>query len=164
MAMRKTWMAALAVGAATAAGAGCSNDPYIGTWNTTSMVTAMLFGLSQTTNSSGTVAIAAGTGGVDYKVTVNQASDGGSLGCTLDATKSNGGFTIKSGQMCNASVFAAEMPVGLMITMVSGTGSLSGTTLTVTLQGSLSGMYNGVPLTGGTATATISGGRATTTM
>jgi hypothetical protein len=130
-------IAMVAVG--TVATSGCAGDAFVGTYayaeSNTFTITAPMMGTPMTGTASGTLDIAIGTG-ADYRVTIHAPAGAGGSDCALLANRgASDTLTFAAGQSCMVSGNGATGTA----TLSSGTGSLSGTTLTLNLSYAVAG-------------------------
>jgi hypothetical protein len=132
-------ISALSLGALSLAACGSSgSDPFIGTYDYTESntftITGPMAGPAMAGTASGTLTVAASTGG--YLLTIEPPADAGGGSCALKATAgSDTSLAFASGQTCAVSGMGATGTA----TLTSGTGTLAGTTLTLHLAYDISG-------------------------
>jgi hypothetical protein len=133
---------ALSLGALSLAACGPrASDPFIGTYDynesNTFTITGPVAGTPTAGTASGTLTVAAGASG-GYVVTIDPPGDGGASGaCALQATAGAGDtLAFAAGQTCAVSGMGATGTA----TLTSGSGTLSGSTLTLDLAYTISGM------------------------
>ncbi len=136
---RITVMALGALGLAGCASNG-STDPFVGTYDYTEdntfTITSPAMGAAMPGTASGTLTVAAATG-EKYVVTIDAPGDGGAGGaCALEASAGAGtDLTFAAGQTCAVSGMGSTGTA----TLTSGSGALSGETLTLDLAYTVAG-------------------------
>jgi hypothetical protein len=136
-----SWITALTLAASTAAavsacGSSSSADPFEGTYDYMETHTFTITGAPPMMGTaSGTLTIAAAAGG-GYLVTIETAPDAGGGTCALTASASGTSLSFAAGQTCAVSGGGATGTA----TLTSGSASLSGATLALTLAYDISGM------------------------
>jgi hypothetical protein len=133
-----------ALGALALAGCGSTGpgaDPFVGTYDyqesNTFTITSPAMAPPMKGTASGVLTIAQDTG-ADYVVTIDAPGDGGAAGACALKTTAGGGTSLAfaAGQTCAVSGMGSTGTA----TLTSGTGALSGTTLTLDLAYDIAGM------------------------
>ena len=133
----------MALGALGLAGCGSNAptaDAFVGTYDymesNTFTITTPMMGTPMAWTASGTLTVTAGAGG-GYLVTIDPPGDGGAGGaCAIEATAgTETTLTFAAGQTCAVSGMGSTGTA----TLTSGSGALSGTTLTLHLAYDIAG-------------------------
>ncbi len=138
---------------------GCA-DPMVGAYTYTGSVTTTFTQPVMGSNvgmTQGTLSITPSSAGADYQI--DAVATGSTDHCVLRANRNGSGLVVLGGQSCQVPVQSGTAMGTLTATITSGSGVLSGSALTLTVQYTFSGNI-GIIAVAGTANQVLNATRA----